>query len=68
MTGLFKFFYLFFSCHFRYDLVAASSSDCLAEAPEKLGCCYLDKKMGFLLRADFLISTLACLAQLIRFL
>ena len=50
-----------FSCRFRDDLIVASSSDCLAGAPEEVGCCSLEENLGLLLRAEFLSLALTCL-------
>ena len=61
MARLFDYFYCLFCCRFRDDLVVASSSDCSLKAPGEVGCCSLEENFGFLLRADFLILTLACL-------
>ena len=61
MAGLFEFFECSFCCHFRDDLIVASSSDCLAEAPEEVGCCSLEENFGLLLRAYFLFLALACM-------
>ena len=52
---------VFYSCHFKHDLIVASSSDLSMEVPEDVGCCSLEENLGLLLRADFLFLTLACL-------
>ena len=58
MTGLFEFFYCLFSCRFRDDFIFASSSYFFSEAPEEMGCCYFEEKLGLLLKDDFLFLTL----------
>ena len=51
----------FYSCHFKHDLIVASSSDWSTEVPEDVGCCSLEENLGLLLRANFLFLTPACL-------
>ena len=49
------------SFRFRDDFIFESSYDCLAEAPEEVGCCFLEENLGFLLRYDLLFLNLDCL-------